>query len=309
MGRELMRTPAQVVGAHDLSNAPPEPALDEPAAGAPIARGGMAALRDPRVRGAIGNRAVGRVLSRQPAPPPTKKKPEPKSGAEFHIPGGQYEYAYKIKWGRASASFKSTASWQPAKGREDGGPRRDEHLRARGQAQLGARGHELRHEGDRGRREDGQGGWAPRAGHDQAQRQSPRSRRRHQGRQAEPRPQPADGVVHRRGRHRRRVPKGIRHHKGRRPDAEAGAHRRGQGGAQGGRPAEAHGVRQGQAEGGRGRRADAEGRPAGRGGRKGARDDREADGQGAQAGRDQGAREPLQDLPGLWQAPGQEVRL
>ena len=122
MGRELMRTPAQVVGAHDLSNAPPEPALGEPAAGAPIARGGMAALRDPRVRGAIGNRAVGRVLSRQPAPPPTKKKPEPKSGAEFHIPGGQYEYAYKIKWGRASASFKSTASWQPGKAVKMAGP-------------------------------------------------------------------------------------------------------------------------------------------------------------------------------------------
>ena len=122
MGRELMRTPAQGVGAHDLSNAPPEPALDEPAASAPIARGGMAALRDPRVRGAIGNRAVGRVLSRQPAPPPTKKKPEPKSGAEFHIPGGQYEYAYKIKWGRASASFKSTASWQSAKAVKMAGP-------------------------------------------------------------------------------------------------------------------------------------------------------------------------------------------
>ena len=122
MGRELMRTPAQGVGAHDLSNAPAEPAVDEPPASAPIARGGTAALRDPRVRGAIGNRAVGRVLSRQPAPPPTKKKPEPKSGAEFHIPGGQYEYAYKIKWGRASASFKSTASWQSAKAVKMAGP-------------------------------------------------------------------------------------------------------------------------------------------------------------------------------------------
>jgi hypothetical protein len=122
MGRELMRTPAQAAGAHDVRSASPEAALDEPAASAPIARGGMAALRDPRVRGAIGNRAVGRVLSRQPAPPPTKTKPEHKSGTEFHIPGNQYEYAYKIKWGRASASFKSTASWQSAKAVKTTGP-------------------------------------------------------------------------------------------------------------------------------------------------------------------------------------------
>src|ERR1700759_2743290 len=122
MGRELMRTPAKGVEAHDVSSAKPEPALDEPAASTPVARGGTAVLRDPRARGAIGNRAAGRVLSRQPAPPAGKTKPEHKSGTEFHIPGNQYEYAYKIKWGRASASFKSTASWQSAKAVKTKGP-------------------------------------------------------------------------------------------------------------------------------------------------------------------------------------------
>jgi hypothetical protein len=122
MGRELGRTPSPAVEAHGAGNDAPGSAVAKAGTNALIAQGGLTALRDPGVRGAIGNRAVGRMLSRQPAPPPTKKKPEPKSGTEFHIPGNQYEYAYKIKWGRASASFKAAGSWQSAKAVKTTGP-------------------------------------------------------------------------------------------------------------------------------------------------------------------------------------------
>src|SRR5437588_352626 len=99
MGRELMRTLSRVVPVHGGGHPASEPALDGPGASARVAVGGTTVLRDARVRGAIGNRAVGRMLSSQPAPSRTKKKPEPEtsrhSGAEFDIPGDQYEYAYR----------------------------------------------------------------------------------------------------------------------------------------------------------------------------------------------------------------------
>ena len=66
MGRELMRTPSTVVPAYGVGYASPEPALDGPGASALIALGGTTALRDPRVRGAIGNRAVRRIVARRP---------------------------------------------------------------------------------------------------------------------------------------------------------------------------------------------------------------------------------------------------
>jgi hypothetical protein len=132
MGRELMRTPAPVVGGRGVDAGTPEATRDEPGARARIEPGGTAAaLRDPRVRAAIGNRAVGRMLARQPAPRPTKMKPEPKSGTEFHIPGNQYEVAL-AQVGPSIRQLQADRGLAIGEGREDAGARWDEHLAARG---------------------------------------------------------------------------------------------------------------------------------------------------------------------------------
>jgi hypothetical protein len=111
-----MRTVSPGGPGNDVGATASPPELTEGRLSSPAALSGPAALRDPRVRSAVGNRAVGRMLARQVAPPTdTKAKAAAHKGTEVNFPGSQYEYAIKLKRGRASASFKISASYHPYK--------------------------------------------------------------------------------------------------------------------------------------------------------------------------------------------------
>jgi hypothetical protein len=123
MGRGLMRTISPVVPGNDVGVDALQPAFDDEGGFSRVALSEMEALRDPRVRSAVGNRAVGRMLSRQVVPTSdAKDKTPPHKGTEYHIPGNQYEYAIKLKYGRASASFKVSGSWHAYKAVKTAGP-------------------------------------------------------------------------------------------------------------------------------------------------------------------------------------------